>query len=45
MVASYIAQMAPSGRIVITAALQAADEMRRVQRMFAGKGEPQGAEP
>jgi len=33
MVASYIGQMAPSGRIVITAALQAADEMRRVQRI------------
>src|SRR5262249_10188922 len=30
MVASHIGQMAPSGRIVITAALQAADEMRRV---------------
>ena len=33
MVASYIAQMAPSGRIVITATLQAGDEMRRVQRI------------
>jgi toluene monooxygenase system protein E len=33
MIASYIGQMAPSGRIVITAALQAADEMRRVQRI------------
>ena len=33
MVASYIGQMAPSGRIVITAALQAGDEMRRVQRI------------
>ena len=33
MAASYIGQMAPSGRIVITAALQAADEMRRVQRI------------
>src|ERR1700752_1607854 len=33
MVASYIGQMAPSGRIVIAAALQAADEMRRVQRI------------
>jgi toluene monooxygenase system protein E len=33
MVASYIGQMAPSGRLVITAALQAADEMRRVQRI------------
>ncbi len=33
MVASYMGQMAPSGRIVIVAALQAADEMRRVQRI------------
>jgi hypothetical protein len=33
MVAFYIGQMAPSGWIVITAALQAADEMRRVQRI------------
>lgn len=33
MIASYFGQMAPSGRIVITAALQAADEMRRVQRI------------
>ena len=33
MAASYIGQMAPSGRIVITASLQAADEMRRVQRI------------
>jgi toluene monooxygenase system protein E len=33
MLASYIGQMAPSGRIVITAALQSADEMRRVQRI------------
>jgi toluene monooxygenase system protein E len=33
MVASYVGQMAPSGRIVIAAALQSADEMRRVQRI------------
>jgi toluene monooxygenase system protein E len=33
MVAAYFGQMAPSGRIVIAAALQAADEMRRVQRI------------
>ena len=32
MVASYIGQMTPSGRIVITATLQAGDEMRRVRR-------------
>jgi toluene monooxygenase system protein E len=33
MVASYIGQMAPSGRITIAAALQSADEMRRIQRI------------
>jgi toluene monooxygenase system protein E len=33
MISSYIGQMAPSGRIVITGALQAADEMRRIQRI------------
>jgi len=33
MISSYVAQMAPSGRIVITSMFQAADEMRRVQRM------------
>ena len=33
MIASYIGQMAPSGRITITAALQSADEMRRIQRI------------
>lgn len=33
MIASYIGQMAPSGRITIAAALQSADEMRRVQRI------------
>jgi toluene monooxygenase system protein E len=33
MLAAYVGQMAPEGRVVITAALQAADEMRRVQRI------------
>ena len=33
MLASYVGQMAPGGRIVIAAALQSADEMRRVQRI------------
>jgi toluene monooxygenase system protein E len=33
MIASYIGQMAPSGRITITCALQAADELRRCQRI------------
>jgi toluene monooxygenase system protein E len=33
MVAAYIGQTAPGGRIVIAATLQAGDEMRRVQRI------------
>jgi len=33
MLACYVGQMAPGGRIVITATLQAGDEMRRVQRI------------
>jgi len=31
MTASYVGQMAPSGRVVVTCAFQAADELRRVQ--------------
>ena len=33
MATAYVGQMAPGGRIVITATLQAGDEMRRVQRI------------
>jgi toluene monooxygenase system protein E len=33
MVAAYVGCMAPAGRLVITGAFQAADEMRRVQRL------------
>jgi len=33
MIAAYIAQMAPGGRIAITATLQLADEVRRIERM------------
>jgi toluene monooxygenase system protein E len=33
MVAAYIGALAPSGRITITAAFQAADELRRIQRL------------
>jgi toluene monooxygenase system protein E len=33
MLSAYVGQMAPSGRITIVAALQAADEMRRVHRL------------
>jgi toluene monooxygenase system protein E len=35
MLAAYVAQMAPAGRIVMAAMFQAADEMRRVQRLAA----------
>lgn len=31
MVAAYVAQMAPAGRIVVASAMQSADEMRRIQ--------------
>jgi toluene monooxygenase system protein E len=33
MIAAYIGQLAPSGRIVVACAFQAADEVRRVQRL------------
>jgi toluene monooxygenase system protein E len=33
MVAAYVGSMAPGGRIVIACLLQAADEMRRIQRL------------
>jgi toluene monooxygenase system protein E len=33
MVAAYVGQMAPSGRITITAMFQAADEVRRIQHI------------
>ena len=33
MVAAYLGHLAPSGKIVIVCAFQAADEMRRVQRL------------
>jgi toluene monooxygenase system protein E len=33
MLAAYVAQMAPSGRITVAAMFQAADEMRRVHRL------------
>jgi toluene monooxygenase system protein E len=33
MIAAYVGQMAPSGRITVAAAFQAADEMRRIQRI------------
>src|SRR6201997_1010590 len=33
MIAAYFGQMAPSGKLAITAALQAGDEVRRVERI------------
>jgi toluene monooxygenase system protein E len=33
MIAAYVGQMAPSGRIAVVAAFQAADEIRRIQRI------------
>jgi len=33
MLAAYVGQMAPGGRVTVVAALQAADEMRRVHRL------------
>jgi toluene monooxygenase system protein E len=33
MIAAYVAQMAPGGRIAITGTLQMADEIRRIERM------------
>ena len=33
MVVAYLGQMAPSGKVAITAALQAADEVRRIERI------------
>ena len=33
MIAAYVAQMAPGGRIVVAATFQAADEARRVERL------------
>ena len=36
MLSAYVGQMAPSGRLTIVAALQAADEMRAVERLARG---------
>jgi toluene monooxygenase system protein E len=45
MVAAYIAQMAPGGRITITATLQLADEVRRIERMAYRVRQLQNAYP
>jgi toluene monooxygenase system protein E len=51
MLAAYVGHMAPSGRIVIACAFQAADEVRRIQRLayrtreLGGAGAGFGREP
>jgi toluene monooxygenase system protein E len=45
MLAAYVGQMAPSGRITIVAALQAADEMRRIQRFAYRMAQLRRVEP
>jgi toluene monooxygenase system protein E len=45
MVASYIGQMGPSGRITIAALLQAADELRRIHRIAYRMGQLRQVEP
>ena len=45
MVAGYIGHMAPSGRLVIACAFQAADEMRRIQRLAYRTCQLQAREP
>jgi hypothetical protein len=45
MIAAYIGQMAPSGRITVAALFQAADEMRRIQRLAYRMTLLQGVDP
>jgi toluene monooxygenase system protein E len=45
MAAAYVGQMAPSGRITLAAALQAADEMRRIQRIAIRMGQLRRVRP
>jgi toluene monooxygenase system protein E len=45
MAAAYVGQMAPAGRIAITALLQAADETRRLQRVAYRLGQLRAALP
>jgi toluene monooxygenase system protein E len=45
MLAAYVGQMAPGGRITIAASFQAADEMRRVQRLAYRMRQLQGRDP
>ena len=43
MVAAYVGQMAPAGRVAVAALLQAADELRRVQRVAYRTAQLRGA--
>jgi toluene monooxygenase system protein E len=45
MIAAYVAQMAPGGRVVVAALLQAADEMRRVQCVAYRLGQLRRGQP
>lgn len=45
MAACYVGQMAPAGRIVMAAMFQAADEMRRVQRLAYRTAQLRGVRP
>ena len=45
MVAAYVGSMAPSGRIVVAAAFQAADEVRRIQRIAYRMGQIRQVHP
>jgi toluene monooxygenase system protein E len=45
MIACYMGQMAPSGRIVLAAMFQAADEIRRIQRITYRRRQLQLARP
>lgn len=45
MAAAYVAQLAPSGRIVVAGALQAGDELRRVHRLAYRLAQLRRAQP
>jgi toluene monooxygenase system protein E len=45
MISAYVGQMAPSGRLTIVAALQAADEMRAVERLARRIASLRAAQP
>jgi len=45
MTAAYVGSMAPGGRIVVACLFQAADEMRRIQRLAYRMRQLQGTHP